>query len=107
MATITKRPSGYQVKIRMKGHPAASASFDKRSDAVRWATTTEAAMREKRYFKTSESQRHTLAELIDRYIRDVIPGKGASESTDFIAKGLFSHWGFHSLSGLQGNQGIM
>jgi integrase len=76
MATITPRPGGYQVKIRLRGHQE-SATFTKLADAKRWASTTEAAIQEKRYFKTSESERHTLAELIDRYIRDVIPEKGA------------------------------
>jgi hypothetical protein len=35
-------------------------------------------MDEGRHFKTTEAKRHTLAELIDRYIRDVLPGKSAS-----------------------------
>lgn len=74
MATITKRPSGYQVRLRIKGHPEQSASFTKLSDAKRWASATETAIREQRYFKTSS---HTLAELIDKYILEVIPGKGA------------------------------
>ena len=73
MATNHTPPQ--QVKIRLKGHKA-SATFTKLADAKRWESTTEAAIREKRYFKTSESERHTLAELIDRYIRDVIPCKG-------------------------------
>lgn len=74
MATTTKRPSRYQVRIRIKGQDEQSASFTKRGDAVRWASSTEAAIREQRYFKTGES--HSLAELIDKYIREVIPGKG-------------------------------
>jgi hypothetical protein len=32
--------------------------------------------RERHYFKTKEAQRRTLAELVDRYTRDVIPQKG-------------------------------
>jgi integrase len=46
-----------------------------RLDARRWAQSTEAAIRERRYFKTKEAQRRTLGELVDRYIRDVIPKK--------------------------------
>ena len=32
-------------------------------------------MREGRYFTTNEAKRHTLAELVDRYIRDILPLK--------------------------------
>jgi integrase len=80
MAMIEKRETGkgvnYRVKVRVKGHPAQSATFKRLTDAKRWAQSTEAAIRERRYFKTSEAQRRTLAELVDRYSRDVIPQKG-------------------------------
>lgn len=49
------------------------------SDAKRRAQDTESAIREGRHFKTSESKKHTLGELIDRYIRDVLPQKKKSE----------------------------
>jgi hypothetical protein len=35
----------------------------------------EAALREARYFPTSAAQRHTLAELVDRYVKEVLPSK--------------------------------
>ncbi|OOO01409.1 MAG: hypothetical protein USCGTAYLOR_02390 [Chromatiales bacterium USCg_Taylor] len=80
MATIEKRDTGegitYRIKVRIKGHPPQSATFERLTDARRWAQSTEVAIRERRYFKTSEAQRRTLAELIDRYTRDVIPQKG-------------------------------
>ena len=71
MATITKRENAdgstsYQVKIRLKGHPAQSASFERLTDAKRWASSTESAIREGRHFNTSEAKRHTLGELIER-----------------------------------------
>jgi len=80
MATIEKRDTGegitYRAKVRIKGHPAQSATFKRLTDAKRWMQSTEAAIRERRYFKTKEAQRHTLADLVDRYTRDVIPQKG-------------------------------
>ena len=80
MATIEKRDTDegvtYRAKIRIKGHPAQSATFKRLTDAKRWTQSTEAAIRERRYFKTKEAQRRTLAELVDRYTRDVIPQKG-------------------------------
>ena len=71
----------HRVQVRLRGAPALSASFDRKTDARRWAQQTEAAIREGRHFKSSEAKRHTLAELIDRYIRDVLPGKPKSRRT--------------------------
>lgn len=80
MATIDKHTANdgkvtYRVRVRMKGHPLETASFERLTDARKWATQTEAAIREGRYFKTREAQRHTLAELVDRYLREILPGK--------------------------------
>ena len=80
MATFDKHTANdgkitYRVRIRLKGTPIQTASFDRLTDARRWAQQTEAAIREGRYFKTREGQRHTLAELIDRYMVDVLPRK--------------------------------
>ncbi|MDS4040831.1 MAG: site-specific integrase [Candidatus Competibacter sp.] len=80
MATFDKHTANdgkvtHRVRIRMKGFPLQTASFDRLTDARRWAQQTEAAIREGRYFKTREAQRHTLAELIDRYVADVLPRK--------------------------------
>ena len=45
----------------------------------RWIQDTESAIREGRHFKTTQAKKHTLGELIDRYIRDVLPTKKKSE----------------------------
>lgn len=80
MATFDKHTANdgkvtHRVRIRMKGYPLQTASFDRLTDARRWAQQTETAIREGRYFKTREAQRHTLAELIERYTREVLPKK--------------------------------
>lgn len=79
MATIVKRTAKgetvYQVRVRMKGYPPQSATFTRKTDADKWASQTETQLRERRYFKTSEARRHTLAELIDRYMAGVLPRK--------------------------------
>lgn len=77
MASIEKRttPEGatsYRVKIRLKGCPTESATFDRLTDAKRWAIQTEAAIREGRYFKTPENKRKTLNDAITRYRRDLL-----------------------------------
>ena len=83
MATIEKRKSKdglitHRAKVRLKGYPHANATFDRLSDARRWVQQTEAAIREGRYFKTSEAKKHTMAETIDRYISEVLSHEKAN-----------------------------
>jgi integrase len=80
MATIRERINAdgstvYHVQIRLKGHPAHTASFTRLTDARRWAVHTEADLRAERYFPGTAARRRTVAELIDRYERTVLPHK--------------------------------
>ncbi len=68
----------FRVQVRLKGYPLQSATFERKTDARRWVQQVEAAIREGRHFKTSEARRHTVADLIDRYIRTVLPRKERS-----------------------------
>lgn len=77
MATIQKRISktgeiSHRVQVRLQGHPPQTASFERITDARKWAGQTEAAIREGRYFKTSEARKHTMADAIDRYFKEVL-----------------------------------
>ena len=80
MASVEKRETKggqttYRVKVRLKGYPVQTATFDRLTDAKKWVQHTEAAIREGRHFKVAESKKHTLSELIERYIKDVLPTK--------------------------------
>ena len=80
MAQIRERvkkngKKSFLVRIRMKGEPEAAASFERLTDARLWAQHTESAIREGRYTVTAEAQKHTLGDLAERYIRDVLPRK--------------------------------
>lgn len=80
MANIEKRTSkegkiSYRVKVRLKGFPTQQATFERLTDARKWSQQTESAIREGRHFKTTEAKRRTLSELIDRYIKDILPTK--------------------------------
>lgn len=80
MANIEKRVTkdgkiSFRVKVRLKGFPTQQATFARLTDARKWAQQTEAAIREGRHFKTTEAKRRTLSEMIDRYIKDIIPTK--------------------------------
>jgi integrase len=78
MATFRERADStgkktYQVIVRLKGYPAQYETFERKTDAKKWASATETAIREGRHFKTAEAKKHTAGDLIDRYIKDVLP----------------------------------
>lgn len=73
MATIETRqtPDGkisYRVKIRIRGFPSQSATFERKTDAKNWAAQTESAIREGRYFKNTAAKKYTVGDLIARYL---------------------------------------
>jgi len=80
MATITERTAqdgtkSFKAEVRLKGYPAQRATFQRKTDARKWVQDVESAIREGRHFKTTEAKKHTLADLVDRYIKDVLPKK--------------------------------
>ncbi len=84
MAYIQERKDGngknhYRVQIRLKGHPTVSATFDRKTDAKEWAKQTETDIKRGRFFQSLEAQKHTFAEMIDRYLKDVMPRKSADQ----------------------------
>ncbi|HEV3458245.1 MAG TPA: site-specific integrase [Thermoanaerobaculia bacterium] len=76
----------WRVRIRMKGHPIQTETFDRKTDAAQWAESVRAAIREGRRFPTSEARRHTLAELIDRYRQEKLPDYDEGEQRQRAAK---------------------
>lgn len=89
MACIEKRQTKqgvkYRVRITLKNHPRISETFPTRREATRWAQSTEAAIRERRYQPESEADRNTVGDLIDRYIEvKVAKLARAEESTRIL-----------------------
>ena len=75
MANVNKRIASdgsvsYQARVRLKGFAEQAATFERLTDAKKWVQNTEAAIRDGRHFKTTEAKRHTLGELVDRYLRN-------------------------------------
>src|SRR5690348_11216756 len=77
--TDSKGKTSYRVKVRLKGYPPQTETFKRKTDALQWAQQTEAAIRTGQHFKTRESKKRTLNELIDRYIETVLPVKTKSK----------------------------
>jgi integrase len=85
MATIGKRTAAdgtisYRVRVRLKGYPEQTATFARLTDAKKWVQDTESSIREGRHFKTSESKKHVVKDLIERYVAEILPRKPKSES---------------------------
>src|SRR5215469_8648926 len=80
MATIERRTGKdgqlvYRVKVRRKGQLPQTATFSKLADAKKWAQVTEGAVLVGRHFPGTEAKRHTVGEMIDRYLAHVLPQK--------------------------------
>ncbi len=96
MATIEQRRAGdgsisYRAKVRLNGHPPEYATFKRKTDATKWAHSVEVAMREGRYFKTAEAKKHTFAELVDRYLKEVLPDRPKNAANTLRHLGFWKH----------------
>jgi integrase len=91
MACIEKRETKtgevtYRVKIKLKGYPPQSATFQRLTDAKKWAQQTEAAIREGRHFKTAEAKKHTFSDLAIRYYAEILPHYSEKEQKERKSK---------------------
>lgn len=105
MATIEERTGldgakSWRVKIRIKGLPPTTETFARKTDAKLWAQKTETAMREGKHFPERKRQAKTLAELIDRYIAEALPGKKSAESSEILLKWWRAEHGHRSIADL-------
>lgn len=83
MASFTKiegtRGVRWKATVRRRGHPTQSQSFGRKTDAKIWAQSIEAKIDAGKFKDDSQARKHTVAELIDRYVSDVIPQKKSGE----------------------------
>lgn len=103
MATIEQRANGtWRTKIRKKGYPSLSASFDTKADAQRWAAEIEGDMSRKRFVDTREAEGTTVAEAFQRYAREVsAQKKGVRQELTRIKTWSDSKYGSKSLAELR------
>lgn len=98
MATIETRitdtgEKSHRVKIRLKGYPPQTATFQRLTDAKRWAQQTEAAIREGRHFKTAAAKKHCFNDLVNRYYSEVLPHYSEKEQKE--RKSKLDWWAKH------------
>src|SRR4029079_19458127 len=81
MATIRPLRGRWQAMVRRRGVPPRCKSFDKRSDATRWARDLEAeADRSGWVADTRLAEKTTLGELLSRYLAEITPTKKSASS---------------------------
>ena len=81
MATITRRGRNWQAKVRRRGYPVITATFDTRRQAEAWARQTEADLDRGVFeLRADKCLEAPLGELLQRYAREITPRKRGSRS---------------------------
>lgn len=76
MASITKRAAGsWQAQVRRRGYETLNRTFDTKVHAEAWARHVENEMDRGIFLDRTEAEGTTLAEALERYRREVVPGK--------------------------------
>ena len=79
MATFVKTPSGtWKAMVRLQGWPATIKTFRLSKDAKDWARNTEDEMVRGVYIARASVVRLTIANAVDRYLKEITPTKAAS-----------------------------
>jgi integrase len=83
MATFRNRNGKWQARVQTKGYAALSKTFINKVDAERWAKQIEVEMQKGSYTNLVLAERTTFAEVIERYIVEVLPTMRGGKA-DFI-----------------------
>lgn len=102
MATFTRRgPYQWQAKVRRKGHPTLSKTFETRADAEAWATAIEREIRAGEFRDRRPAAGLLLKEVLVRYRDEVSPGnKGYEVEKLRLEKLMKDRLASYSLGGL-------
>lgn len=69
----------YTACIRIKGYKTLTATFERKTDAQIWIAENESAMKTGKYIDKSDLIKHTLGDVIDRYIDEKLPYRTNNE----------------------------
>ena len=82
MATVKtrKRKKGtvYCAEVRLKGHPELSQTFDRKSEAIRWAEDTEKALRNGGYIGNVPPNDMPFEDALEKYLSEISNKKAPS-----------------------------
>lgn len=89
MATIIKRGDlQWQAKIRRKGYPSQSRTFELKADAEAWARDVEREMDRGAFLDRTEAEKNTFGEILKRYKREITPSKKSAHIEEVIIDNL-------------------
>jgi len=88
VAAIRKRGKSWRVQIRRRNHPPQFKAFDTRADAEAWARQIESEMDRGAFISRVEAEKTSIADLLDRYKREITPGKRSSRVEEYTLKRL-------------------
>lgn len=96
MATITNRgPLQWKARIRRRGYPDTSKTFEIKADAEAWARLIESEMDRGIFVSRTEAEQYTLSECLDRYIEEYTPrlkhGKREADRAKFLQQYAIAH----------------
>ncbi|MDA8389489.1 MAG: site-specific integrase [Gammaproteobacteria bacterium] len=91
MASFVYRPGKsrrgtWQAKIKRVGWPQQTATFDTRVQAEAWARQIEGEMDRGVFQSRAEAEQTTLADALDRYRREVLPGKRSQRQVETLIR---------------------
>ena len=109
MASIFQNGKFWRAQIRRKGYPTLTMTFDTKLEAQRWAVEKETEIGRhspEQVRQRIENRQFTLNEALDRYEREVLPGKSASaqRTEPTMIKGLRQDLGALALVDVTGGQ---
>ena len=86
MASIRQRKNGnWQAKVRRKGMPPATMTFDLKADAETWAREVERDVQRGHIGAVAnEAGKITFKDVADRYIKSVVPTKKAKSAETYV-----------------------
>lgn len=101
MATFEKRGNyQWRAKIRLRGFPPQSKTFNTKAEAEAWAKMTESEMLRGVWISRSEAEQTLFREALQRYQEEVVPQKKSAKQITSQIRLLTSHLGNYALASL-------
>jgi integrase len=101
MSNIVQRENGtWQARIRRRGFPGQSKTFDTLADAEKWTRAVAREMDIGAFIHRSDAERTTFEEAANRYKTEILPKKRSIQQCESVIKILTEKFGKHSLASI-------
>jgi Arc/MetJ-type ribon-helix-helix transcriptional regulator len=80
----------WHVQVRKRGHKPINKTLSSKYDALKWARETERLIEMGQFVDTSEANKTTLAELLERYEREV-SSKKRTTADKYLIRNICQH----------------